>query len=176
MALLQSFWSHAPIEEVRGEYERRVGLVRMKRRNDFIDSLLEEGSSSYQQEEMNESGKKQVEVESDEDDDHPILEWETRRYGDMDLSQYGSFLQEERDHNMEADDGQADLDDVRLGKRSREEFGDDVIDKYPVGKMRMSAEFDGLKKIQDDYGQEMEAGGTPRIDRGAVGPVPPDAP
>ncbi|KAH0858717.1 hypothetical protein HID58_086978, partial [Brassica napus] len=95
VGLLQNFWSHAPMEEVQKEYERRVGVVRTKRRNDFIDSLLEESTSSHQNQGTESHVKEEVEKESDEDSDHVILEWEARRYADVDVSQYGSFLQDD---------------------------------------------------------------------------------
>lgn len=72
IALMQNFWSNAPMEEVRREYERRVGPVRMKRRNDFIDSLLEEGSSSHQIAATQDQDPVQSEIDDDEDDDHAI--------------------------------------------------------------------------------------------------------
>lgn len=47
VALMQNIWSDAPLVEVQQEYERRVGAVRMKRQKEFVESLIEEGSSSH---------------------------------------------------------------------------------------------------------------------------------
>ncbi|KAH0900221.1 hypothetical protein HID58_049789, partial [Brassica napus] len=132
VALMQNFWSDAPMVEVQQEYESRVGAVRMKRRKEFVESLIEKGSSSHQTTVVEGQVQGQLEVESDEDEDHAILEWEARRYDDVDIRQYGSFLQ--GDQTME-------VSDTCLGKRSREELSEESIDKFPVGKMRMSAEF-----------------------------------
>lgn len=59
-------------------------------------------------------------------------------------------------------------------KRSREEF--DVVDKYPVCMRSRSPELNALKKIQRDYGHDEEEVSDDPIDRGAVGPVPPEVP
>ncbi|KAL0855750.1 hypothetical protein Bca101_060903 [Brassica carinata] len=176
VALMQNFWSNAPVEVVRREYERRVGPVRMKRRNDFIDALLEEGSSSHQTEAAEDQDPAQLEIESDEDADHAILEWQARRYEDIDIRQYGSFLQGEHDQNMEGNGQASLLSNTCLGKRSREELNEETIDKFPVGKMRMSAEFNALHQLQETYGHDQDQDDTSQIDRGAVGPVPPDSP
>lgn len=73
--------------------------------------------------------------------------------------------------------GQASLSsDTCLGKRSREEFNEETIDKFPVGKMRMSAEFNALHQLQETYGQDQGHDDTSQIDKGAVDPVPPDSP
>ncbi|WZZ08921.1 hypothetical protein YC2023_094842 [Brassica napus] len=155
VALMQNFWSDAPMVEMQQEYERRVGAVRMKRQKEFVTTVVEGQVQG------------QLEVASEEDEDHAILEWEARRYDDVDIRQYGSFLQ---------DDQTMEVSDTCLGKRSREELNEESIDKFPVGKMRMSAEFNALRQLQEDYGQDQEHDHISMIDRGAVGPVPPDAP
>ncbi|KAG5394055.1 hypothetical protein IGI04_024018 [Brassica rapa subsp. trilocularis] len=127
VALMQNIWSDAPMVEVQQEYERRVGAVRMKRQKEFVESLIEEVVEGQVQ--------GQLEVASEEDEDHAILEWESRRYDDVDIRQYGSFQ----------DDQTMEVSDTCLGKRSREELNEESIDKFPVGKMRMSAEFNALR-------------------------------
>ncbi|KAG2299352.1 hypothetical protein Bca52824_035824 [Brassica carinata] len=181
VALLQQFSSLVPMDLTSHEYERSVGEARMKRRNDLFDALLEEGSSSLQKTSDEEVGLSQ-EDESDEDSDHIILEMEARRSSDFDFSQYGSFLQDDFDHRMaqfhasmrKVDDPGASMKGSCLGKRIREES--EKVDKYPVGRMKVSHEFNALRKLQEDYGQEQVHGSTPQINRGAVGPVPPDEP
>ncbi|CAN7031177.1 unnamed protein product [Brassica rapa subsp. trilocularis] len=167
VALMQNFWSDAPMVEMQQEYERRVGAVRMKRQKEFVESLIEKGNSSHQTTVVEGQVQGQLEVASEEDEDHAILEWEARLYDDVDIRQYGSFLQ---------DDQTMEVSDTCLGKRSREELNEESIDKFPVGKMRMSAEFNALRQLQEDYGQDQEHDHISMIDRGAVGPVPPDAP
>ncbi|KAL0886443.1 hypothetical protein Bca101_010426 [Brassica carinata] len=71
--------------EVRKEYERRIGEARIKRRNDFVDALLEES---------------------------------------------------------------------------------EVVDKFPVGIMKVSSEFSALRKLQDDYGHDHVREETSQIDIG----------
>ena len=67
-------------------------------------------------------------------------------------------------------DGQLSLSsDTCLGKRNREEFDEEVIDKFPVGRIRLSAEFNALRKLQEDYGQDKDHESTSQIDRGALG-------
>ncbi|KAH0914842.1 hypothetical protein HID58_029288, partial [Brassica napus] len=136
VALMQNFWSDAPMVEMQQEYERRVGAVRMKRQKEFVESLIEKGNSSHQTTVVEGQVQGQLEVASEEDEDHAILEWEARRYDDVDIRQYGSFLQ---------DDQTMEVSDTCLGKRSREELNEESIDKFPVGKMRMSAEFNALR-------------------------------
>ncbi|KAG5389271.1 hypothetical protein IGI04_030812, partial [Brassica rapa subsp. trilocularis] len=137
VALMQNFWSDAPMVEMQQEYERRVGAVRMKRQKEFVESLIEKGNSSHQTTVVEGQVQGQLEVASEEDEDHAILEWEARLYDDVDIRQYGSFLQ---------DDQTMEVSDTCLGKRSREELNEESIDKFPVGKMRMSAEFNALRQ------------------------------
>ncbi|CAN7012208.1 unnamed protein product, partial [Brassica rapa subsp. trilocularis] len=76
VVLEENFWHNAPIDEVHEEFERRMGVVRTERKRKFVDNLMRE-----------------MEVTSpDEDEDHATLEWEERRYSDVNVFQYGSFL------------------------------------------------------------------------------------
>ncbi|KAG2305973.1 hypothetical protein Bca52824_025721 [Brassica carinata] len=93
----------------------------------------------------------------------------------VEFVRYGSFLQEERDQNMEGNGQTSLLSNSCLGKRSREEFNEETIDKFPVGKMRMSAEFNALHQLQETYGHDQDQDDTSQI-AGAVGPVPPVSP
>ncbi|XP_009140527.1 uncharacterized protein At4g02000-like [Brassica rapa] len=181
VALLQQFSSTAPMVITSQGYEQNTGEVRMKRRNDFVAALLEEGSSSRQRGSGTEMCLRQ-ENESDEESDHIILAMEARRSSEFGFSQYGSFLQEDFDHEMDhihaamqhADDQGVSKEISSLGKRPRMES--EMVDKFPVGRMKMSHEFNALRKLQEDYGQDQAHDNNPQIDRGAVGPVPPDEP
>lgn len=70
------------------------------------------------------------------------------------------------------------VENYKMGSTSvkKPKGGCDMIDKFPGDRLKLSAEFNGLRKLQDDYDedQELENGGT--IDRGAVGPVPLEVP
>uniref|UniRef100_M4DB40 KIB1-4 beta-propeller domain-containing protein n=1 Tax=Brassica campestris TaxID=3711 RepID=M4DB40_BRACM len=97
------------------------------------------------------------ENESDEESDHIILAMEARRSSEFGFSQYGSFLQEDFDHEMDhihaamqhADDQGVSKEISSLGKRPRMES--EMVDKFPVGRMKMSHEFNALRKLQEDY-------------------------
>ncbi|CAN6976698.1 unnamed protein product, partial [Brassica rapa subsp. trilocularis] len=151
VALLQQLSSIAPMAITSQGYEQITGEARMKRRNDFVAALLEEGSSSRQRGSGTEMGLRQ-ENDADEDSDHIILEMEAQRSSDFDFSQYGSFLQDDFDLAMQNEDDQGASKEIScLGKRPRMDA--EMVDKFPVGRMKMSHEFNALRKLQEDYGQ-----------------------
>ncbi|KAG2331264.1 hypothetical protein Bca52824_002444 [Brassica carinata] len=155
MALLEHFCGQAPMDIACAEQERLAAPARTtrKRKNrDDEDVLISKG--------------KGVDA-SDEDDDHIILEMEERNY---EASRRVSAHTPDVIPNLLEDSASGSSS----GKRARSD--EDVVDKHPVGRLRISAEWNGLKKLQADYDEVQEQGNVSTIDRGAVGPVPPQVP
>ncbi|KAL0717004.1 hypothetical protein Bca4012_066326 [Brassica carinata] len=180
MALLSQFWSHAPMDVVRAEYESRIDPERSARKRKFVDELVEQISA----EENVEKQSKEREV-SDDDGDHVTLEMEERWSSECRFGQYGTVMNSGLlgeslyslvNHSGGPSEGCAMRISPRsqAAKRTREES--DVVDKFPVVIRSLSTEGNALKKIQRDYGQVNEEVSEDPVDRGAVGPVPPEVP
>ncbi|KAL0845762.1 hypothetical protein Bca101_019008 [Brassica carinata] len=124
MALLEHFCGQAPMDIACAEQERLAAPARTtrKRKNrDDEDVLISKG--------------KGVDA-SDEDDDHIILEMEERRVSAHTPDVIPNLLEDSASGSSS-------------GKRARSD--EDVVDKHPVGRLRISAEWNGLKKLQADY-------------------------
>ncbi|RID58377.1 hypothetical protein BRARA_F01681 [Brassica rapa] len=168
VVLEENFWHNAPIDEVHEEFERRMGVVRTERKRKFVDNLMRE-----------------MEVTSpDEDEDHATLEWEERRYSDVNVFQYGSFLDGGEGSSNSAGKRKS-APELVYSRRNDHSGGDGskrlrtgvvTVDKHPVNEVDMCSDYGALSKIQRDYGDDMEQESVPPIDRGAVGPVPPVEP
>ncbi|KAL0701381.1 hypothetical protein Bca4012_057503 [Brassica carinata] len=155
MALLKHFWSQAPMDVDWEEHYRRSETERSLRKRKFVDNLVEAQSPD-----LLSMVKGKAVVESENEDDHVIQEMEERRDSE--------FRQDEIPNSVESYKYMEGSSSV---KRFRSDG--DIVDKYPIGRLKVSAECNGLSKLQVDYDDDQEQENGDPIDRGAVGPVPP---
>ncbi|KAF3572068.1 hypothetical protein F2Q69_00061412 [Brassica cretica] len=145
MELLEQIWAQVPMDVVHEEQDTPMGLESTSQKRKFGGDMVLQNARA-----------KGI-MESDEDDDHIILEMEERWDSEFHMGPIGSRLMMDhlgigktakvsaREKELRPDEIPTSVEDDMMGSASskRSRNGSEVVDKYPVGMLKISAECNG---------------------------------